>query len=156
MSVLTLTARQARVVAFVVTLTLGALSLSVLAASALASRPFAPHAPTLAEADHAPTHLVYLYPHAVEPMADSFGHTCYGRKAAHVRAGGYYTDVGAYAWNGAALGAQRISADGLRYVWRARGGAVTWDGATWRNHSRVPVLVAGWCERGTRGVPLED
>lgn len=64
--------------------------------------------------------------------------------------GGYFTEYSAYMHNGSAMGAQRTERypDGYvkRAVWRDRSGrSVTFDGLTFRNHTRRAVWVAGWC-----------
>lgn len=95
---------------------------------------------SLSDASAPPASLVYLYPGASVTLAHArTGYTC-------APAGRYFSDVSAYRWDGSALGPQRWEARALRYVWRDHAGrAVTWDGATWRNHTGAPVLVAGWC-----------
>ena len=88
----------------------------------------------LTDAHYAPTTLAYMYPHTSITLAD----------AACPR-GGFYSDVSAYRWDGRALSAQTRVAS--RHVWRdSRGHAVTWDGATVRNHTNTRVIFAGWCE----------
>lgn len=62
---------------------------------------------------------------------------------------GWFTEYSAYAADGSAIGAQVVSryADGTvkRVAWRYGRRSVTFDGATFRNHTRHAVLVAGWC-----------
>lgn len=56
------------------------------------------------------------------------------------------TDVSAYRWNGGALGAQRWTADHLLTYWTTpHHRRVTFDGRTFRNRTRVGVIVAAWC-----------
>jgi hypothetical protein len=103
-----------------------------------------PRAVSLADASAPPTMLAYVLPgHAFTPNTDSEGRPCH----AHGRAG-YFSDASAYRWNGSALGAQHWNASALVYYWHARGhvGAVAYDGLTFRNDTRAPILVAGWCE----------
>lgn len=107
-----------------------------LAGSAMASTP---RAVALSAATSSPTYLTYLYPHA---------HVTYsrGRDGHNCPRGGFFTDVSAYNWRGGALSPQRWDTIGLDY-WRTPGGhRVTFDGITFTNESRRPVLVAGWCD----------
>ncbi len=105
-------------------LVLSAAVLAVAAPTADASR-----AVSLDDARTAPDALTYLS--AGESV--SFEAPCPGP----------FTEASAYGWRGRALGAQRRT-DALTY-WRTRTGRVTFDGVTFRNASRRPVLVAGWC-----------
>jgi hypothetical protein len=96
-----------------------------------AARPVA-----LADASTPPNTLRYVMPgqHVTYPIQCANG-------------SGFWSDVSAYRWNGKPLGAQRWSRSALRWVWDdPRGGRVTFDGITFRNRTRSPVLVAGWCE----------
>lgn len=94
---------------------------------------------SLADASTAPTYLVYLWPHASVTYAS--GHAGY-----NCRGGGWFSDVSAYTWRGAAVGAQHWNRAHDLIYWRTRNGRVTFDGITFYNASRSPVLVAGWCE----------
>lgn len=98
----------------------------------------------LADALSPPQYIVYLGVGA---------HVTYARTdKGHVgencpRTGGYFTDVSAYHWNGTALRAQRWTPDGTVTYWpNSNGRRVTFDGITFTNRTRAPVLVAGWCE----------
>lgn len=109
------------------------------------ARADAPRAVALSAAASPPASLVYLYPAARVTLADARGYTCAARGDSSPA--GYFSDISAYQWDGSALSAQVWDARALRYVWRdSAGRAVTWDGVAWRNHTRRPVLVAGWCE----------
>ena len=101
-----------------------------------------PRAVSLSEAEVAPTYLVFLYPHASVTYA-------HGRYGYNCPRGGYFSDVSAYQWNGAALAPQRWDRIGVDYWNYGHGhhGRVTFDGITFRNEGSRPVLVAGWCER---------
>jgi hypothetical protein len=102
-------------------------------ASAAMAADFRPVA--LTDATVPPNTLRYLMPgqHVTYPIQCANG-------------SGFWSDVSAYRWSGRALGAQRWSRSALRYVWDdPRGGRVTFDGITFRNRTRSPVLVAGWC-----------
>lgn len=62
---------------------------------------------------------------------------------------GWFTEFSAYRADGAAIGAQRVErfADGTmkRVLWQYGRHNVTFDGVTFRNHTRHAVRVAGWC-----------
>ena len=65
--------------------------------------------------------------------------------------GVFPTDVSAYTWDGLALGPQRWNRAHDRTYWNVKRGAyvagrVVYDGDRFWNYSRLPVLVAGWCE----------
>ena len=60
--------------------------------------------------------------------------------------GAFYSDVHAYRWDGRALGPQRWNTDHDRQTWRGVRGRVTFDGVSFHNGTRRPVLAAGWCE----------
>lgn len=109
----------------------------------------------LGDAERPPTYLVYLYPHgSVTYASGRDGWNCI--KHGDVTHDGYFTDVSAYSWRGRAIGPQRWDENGKYsssgapsdywYVRDHHAGKVTFDGITFENHSRVPVLVAGWCE----------
>lgn len=103
-------------------------------ASAVMAAPTARAVP-LAAATEAPAMLRYLMPGQHETRVIQCPNAV------------HWTNVSAYRWNGRALGAQRWSANALRDVWDdPRGGRVTFDGITFRNRTRAPVLVAGWCD----------
>lgn len=117
-------------------------ALAAIAASAAATPAHAAtRAVSLADARVAPTYLYYLRAGArVTPRRIDNGRQC-GQ--------GYFADTSAYDWTGGALGAQRWNRDGDRTFWRdprSPHRLVTFDGLTFRNHLRRPVLVAGWCE----------
>lgn len=99
------------------------------------------HAVSLSQARSAPTYLTYLWPHgSVTYARGSDGHNC--------QHGGYFSDVSAYTWKGTQLSDQYWSKRGLFYFWRDdKGKRVTFDGITFRNHTRGRVLVAAWCEK---------
>lgn len=84
----------------------------------------------LPDAKTPPTYLRYLQPGERVTVE---------RQCPH---GGYWSDLSAYRWNGAGLPGQQWSHDRTRTSW----GRVTFDGVTWSNHYRLPVIVAGWCE----------
>lgn len=100
-------------------------------ATALATLALA--SPALGDARTPPTELAYLQPHASVTYA-------HGRSGYNCQPRGWFSDMQAYRWNGSAMPAQRRTRDGYRW------GRVTFDGITFRNGSRAPVLVAGWCE----------
>jgi hypothetical protein len=58
---------------------------------------------------------------------------------------GFFTETSAYRSNGGALAGQRWTADETLTYWRGRHGRVTFDGVTFKNGTRAPVVVAGWC-----------
>lgn len=89
---------------------------------------------SLNDARSAPSVMAYVRPG---------GHKAY---RSNCRAGGKFSDVSAYTWRGGALGAEGFNGDRIHY-WPGFHGYVTWDGRTFRNHTRKRVLVAGWCER---------
>jgi hypothetical protein len=92
-----------------------------------------PHAVALADAAYAPDYLRVLRPMRATTVARQCGRD------------GYWPEVSAYKWNGAALGGQRWNAERTLTYWRAARGRVTFDGITWRNRTWHAVLVAGWC-----------
>jgi hypothetical protein len=58
----------------------------------------------------------------------------------------FWTETHAYHWNGDTLGEQTWNRADDRTRWAdPRGGRVVFDGVTFRNRTRSPVLVAGWC-----------
>lgn len=99
--------------------------------------PFTARAVALSDATWPPSALRLLYPGQTWTVA---------RDGTPCPRGGYYGDVSAYRWNGSALGAQTWTADHQVTYWRATRGRVTFDGVTFRNRTRDPVLVAGWCQ----------
>jgi hypothetical protein len=118
-----------------------ALAFAVPTSHASAKR--APHAPLavgLFDATTPPQYEVYLGVGASVTYA-------HGRNGYNCPRGGYFTDVSAYTWRGGSLTVQRWNRDHTLTYWRSQdGGRVTFDGITFRNHSRAPVLVAGWCD----------
>lgn len=104
-----------------------------------------PRAVSLSDARTPPTALAIVRPHhAYMPPADNEGRPC----GLGVRHHGYFSDVSAYQWTGAALAPQRWDRIGVYYwnIGHGHHGRVTYDGLMWRNESRRTVLVAGWCE----------
>lgn len=127
-------------------------ALAIIAAVLLASVSIAQATPTaravaLSDAAVPPTYLVYLWPHGSVTFARETGR--HRRAADNCPRGGYFSDVSAYAWNGAPLAPQRWDRIGVYYWQLGHGhhGRVTFDGITFRNESSRKVLVAGWCER---------
>ena len=95
----------------------------------------------LSDARVPPTVLAYVGPHdSITFASENDGYNCPASNA-------WFSEVSAYRWNGGALGDQHRSAF---LDWWVRPGhphqRVTFDGITFRNHTRIPVLVAGWCE----------
>ena len=104
-------------------------------ARASTDRPLA-RSVALADASVAPT-----WKRTLAPGAYVHAPTCKG--------GGFPSDVGAYRADGSAMSGQRWDKRTLRYYWRSLYGArgrVTYDGATFRNNTSAPRLVAQWCE----------
>lgn len=97
----------------------------------------------LSDATIAPTEMVYLYPNASVTYADGRGYNCPDHKS-------WFTDTSAYQWNGKAMGPQHQSKGSNYFDYWVRPGhphqRVTFDGITFRNHTKIGVLVAGWCE----------
>lgn len=89
---------------------------------------------SLSDATYPPTYLRYVYPHRSVTRTRQCGRD------------GYWSNVSAYKWDGSALGAQQWDRRNLRYQWRSLYGRVTFDGITFTNSTRYPVLVAGWCD----------
>jgi hypothetical protein len=89
---------------------------------------------SLSDATYAPSFLRLV------PARSELTHRQYPCKGKH-----YFGDVSAYRWNGRALGAQQRDIDNLLYWSAPSGRAVGYDGRTFYNGLRVPVLVAGWC-----------
>lgn len=98
-------------------------ALALVPSAASASRPV-----TLRDARVSPSYLRLLEP---------------GRATTVLRQcpGYFWQELSAYQWNGESLPAQRWNRDHTLLRW----GRVTFDGITFRNHYRQPVLVAGWC-----------
>lgn len=94
-----------------------------------------PHAPTLGDATSPPRMLVMVPAHDAWQVLRQ----CDGKRM------GFYTNVQAYTWSGGGL-VQRWTRDKTLTYWRIGHGRVTFDGLTWHNESRRPVLVAGWCD----------
>ena len=103
-----------------------------LAAAAIVPSGAAAHARSvsLTDASSAPSYLRLLQPGS--------GVT----KTRQCPRGQFYSDVNAYRWNGHALAPQRWNAAGDVMTW----GRVKFDGITFHNGGRRPVLVAAWCE----------
>lgn len=99
----------------------------------------ASHPVSLNDAEAAPTYLVYLWPHAKVTYT-------YHDGAANCPGGGYFTNVSAYTWRGNAVGPQHWNRIHDLIVWKTHSGRVTFNGITFHNSSRAPVLVAGWCD----------
>lgn len=127
-----------------------ALSLALLVDSAHAAPVGQPVA--LSEAD-APT-WVAIVPargHATPRTREATGQPC--ARTAHGRTYyGYATDAQTYGPTGAPYAAQRWDAREAVWYWHAHGRtrAVSYDGLTFFNPTRAPVLVALWCEEGSR------
>lgn len=89
----------------------------------------------------APSEMAYVKPRRSVTFAHGVeGWNCPPR--------GWFSDVSAYRWNGGALGEQEWPSDTPfpHYTWRDEDGrSITFDGITFRNHTRRSVLVAGWC-----------
>lgn len=93
---------------------------------------------SLGQAHTPPTEMAYLWPHShVTYDVDGDGHNCWSH------GGSFFTDVQAYRWDGTGFARQRR----LQYedLWQRGALKVTFDGRTFTNHSRVRVLIAGWC-----------
>lgn len=99
----------------------------------------AQRAVSLQDARVAPTYLVYLWPHgSVTYARGSDGHNC--------QHGGFFSDVSAYTWKGGELSDQHWSKHRQLAYWHDdKGKRVTFDGITFRNHTRARVLVGAWC-----------
>lgn len=107
--------------------------LVIILASTIGAADASARAVSLADATVAPTVLRLVAPHhtASVPLACAYS----------------LTDVSAYRWNGNPLSAQRWTTDGTVTYWATvHHRRVTFDGRTFRNGARVPVLVAAWCD----------
>lgn len=112
-------------------------------ATAKGSEPKA-HPVSLWDATVAPSELAYLKPgKSVTFASEDDGYNCTNAKG---RGTGWFTDTSAYGWNGEAVGAQRWNADHTVTYWMVAHRRVTFDGITFRNHSKLSVIVAGWCD----------
>lgn len=93
----------------------------------------------------APTYMIVLHAGKSATFADADGYSCPARDSGKRS---YPSDVSAYRWDGSALGAQHWNKDQTLQVWdvpRHRT-YVSYDGATFFNHTHRSVLVALWCE----------
>jgi hypothetical protein len=118
------------------------ITLIITALLALAPAHHGPHAVALTDAHSAPSVMVMLTPNEHITYA-------HGRDGWNCRRS-YFTDVSAYSWTGRAIGAQHHDARTDVDYWRVphhgtHTSEVVFDGATFFNHSRASVLVAGWC-----------
>lgn len=109
------------------------------ASDSMQARPVA-----LSDATFPPTEMVYLYPGASVTYAYGVsGYNCPDHKS-------WFTETSAYQWNGKALGPQHRSKSSNYFDYWVRPGhphqRVSFDGITFRNHTKIGVLVAGWCE----------
>jgi hypothetical protein len=88
-----------------------------------------PRAVTLDDASYPPTFLVYLNA---------------GQRSHDIPQG--CSDLSAYRWNGKALGPQHWNRMHDRILWSTRKGrSVVFDGLSFENRTRLPVVVAAWC-----------
>lgn len=103
----------------------------------------------LTDASDAPTFLRMIPPRGHVTPARAI-HDRLGRPCRNPETGkrGYFSNVQAYAWNGASIGGQQYDHHESIDFWRIPGlkRVVWYDGLTFHNPTRTSVLVAGWCE----------
>lgn len=119
-------------------------------ACGLASDAMASSAPNIQQASEPPTFMAYLLPGQEVTPPRAIRDREAGRPCFNTRTGrrGYFSDVQAYHWDGRGFAPQRWDDDLPGWYWQPKGWkrAVWYDGLTFGNATRHPVLVAGWCE----------